>query len=354
MNSEMISINESVNQIEQREQLVERSIECYRDAIRGVREHAFQACPPIACDYRQQLEQLERKLDVRKILKSPAAGDHLKQIGEDLLEALTAFSSRSVEVFRQDTSNLRDILATLGTMAEGLNSHNLVSADEFRNFGKQLEELTRIEDLSLLRRSLSERVVEFRGKVDEMSEKSKATISRLQEDVSMFRQKLDEAEMQAATDPLTGTFNRRELQRQIDMRIEMGTSFSLLMFDLNEFKSINDRFGHAAGDQVLKHFAHVVRFSVRPADIVARWGGDEFIVIFDAGFDDAVARSRRIFSKLEAPVALQVRGRIVKLAIRASSGVAEHNKNETAQELFSRVDALLYANKPAPQEPSAV
>ena len=350
----MISLKQSVHEFEQREQLIEKLIECYRDAVRGVREHAFEACPPIASAYRQQLEQLERRLDIRKLLKDPGAAGVLRQLSDDLLLTLSEYSSRAVEIFRQDTSNLRDILAILGSTAEALNSHNLVSADDFRDFGKQLEELIRIDDLTLLRHALSDHVVEFRHKIDEMSEESRARINQLQKDVSVFRQKLDEAEMQAATDPLTGTFNRRELQRQIDMRIEVAKPFSLLMFDLNEFKSINDRFGHSAGDQVLKYFAQVVKASVRPGDVVARWGGDEFIVVFDAGIEDAIARSRHIFAMLAAPLALQVRDRTVTLAIRASSGVAEHATNETSQSLFARVDALLYANKPTPRTLSTV
>jgi diguanylate cyclase (GGDEF)-like protein len=354
MSCEMISIKQSVSDLERAHRIAEKSIECYRDALRGVREHVLEASPLIGFDYRRQIEQLESELDARKILKDPAAVVLLAQIGEKLMDTVREFSNRSVEAFRQDTSNLRDILATLGGMAEALNVQNLVSSDEFQSFEQHLEELTRIEDLSLLRQSLSARVVDFRSKIDELSEKSRATISRLQCDVSIFRKKLDEAELQAATDPLTETCNRRELQRQIDLRIDLGKQFSLLMFDLNEFKSVNDRFGHAAGDHVLKHFANVVKSCVQPCDVVARWGGDEFIVVLDASIEEAKARSRQIFSKLEAPVVFQVRGRAVMLGIRASSGVAERGANETSPELFIRVDSFLYANKSARGLPSAV
>ena len=343
----MISIKRSVDDLELKDRLIEKSIECYRDAVRGIGEYAFEACPPIASDFRRQLGELERGLDIRKIPHSPEAAQTLQRISTDLLRTLIEFSSQSVEIFRQDTSNLREILAILGATAEALNSHNQAGAGRFHDFGKQLEDLSRIEDLNILRSSLSAHVIEFRGRVDEMYEEGRATINRLQEDVIAFREKLDTAEMQAATDPLTGTFNRRELQRQIDIRIATSKHFSLLMFDLNEFKSINDRFGHPAGDQILKHFAQAVKSSVRTGDVVARWGGDEFIVLFDSGIDDAIARSRHIFAKLEAPVAVQAGSRTVLLAVRASSGVAERHANESSQSIFARVDALLYANKPA-------
>ena len=352
--SNMISIRQSVNDLERRDQLLEKSITCLFDAVHDIHEYAFEGFPAIASQYRPRIEEIESKLNFYKIVKNPDAAQVLTQAGEDLRNTLKDYSRRSVENFRQDTANLRDILGILGSTAESLNSHNLVSADEFRDFGRQLEELTLIEDPTLLRQSLFDRAVEFRSKIDELSTENRATIMKLQKDVSVFRKKLDEAEMQAATDSLTGTYNRRELQRQIDMRIEVQKPFTLLMFDLNEFKSINDRFGHAAGDQVLKHFANAVRASVRPCDVVARWGGDEFIVIFDSSLEDAIARSRKIFARLASPVAVKTSERTVMLGIRASSGVAEHLMNESAPELFARVDALLYANKPTSRQPSTV
>lgn len=350
----MISIKRSVNDLEARDRLIEKSIECYRDAVRGIGEYAVEACPPLTGDFRRKLSELEGRLDVRKLLHSPEAAQTLQRFSNDLLRTLSEFSIKSVAIFREDTSNLRGIMAVLAATAEALNSHNQSKAGHFRDFGKQLEALSRIDDLILLRHALSEYVVEFRVRVDEMHEESRADIHQLQQDVRAFRQKLDAAEMEAATDPLTGTFNRRELQRQIDNRIEMSKRFSLLMFDLDEFKSINDRFGHPAGDQILKYFVQAVKGSVRPGDVVARWGGDEFIVLLDAGLDDAISRSRHIFAKLEAPVAVQAGSRTVMLAVRASSGAAERRSDESSQSLFTRVDALLYANKPASRPLSTV
>jgi diguanylate cyclase (GGDEF)-like protein len=339
----MISIRQSVNELDQKDQLLEESLRCYGEAIAGIGCHAFECCPPIASTFRKRLGLIEANVNWAKIERNSEGIKRLTIISAELLATLADFSQKSVEIFRQDTANLRDILTILGSSAEALNSSNLVNADHFREFGQQLEDLTGIDDLTTLRRSLLGKVVDFRAKIDALTEESRSTINRLQEDVSVFRRKLDEAEMQAATDPLTGVSNRRELQRQIDMRIEVGKQFTLLMFDLDEFKGINDRFGHLAGDQVLKHFARTVRASVRPNDVVARWGGDEFIVLFDSSLEEAIGRSRQIFFKLEPPLAVQLAGRKVMLAIRASSGVAEHHKNETAQDLFTRVDA----NKPA-------
>ena len=109
---------------------------------------------------------------------------------------------------------------------------------------------------------------------------------KLMSDVSYVAGRLDDSLRslgeQAATDPLTGLYNRRVARERLyeDIaRVERGRgAFTLALLDLDQFKSINDRFGHGAGDACLKHVAYVLSRNVRGEDWVARWGGDEFLV----------------------------------------------------------------------------
>src|SRR5690606_40678017 len=88
---------------------------------------------------------------------------------------------------------------------------------------------------------------------------------------------------QAITDSLTGLYNRRyfqnELRREIARARRTGSVFSVLILDLDDFKSINDRFGHKEGDRVLQQVADTLRRTCRRTDVVARWGGEEFAVL---------------------------------------------------------------------------
>lgn len=107
----------------------------------------------------------------------------------------------------------------------------------------------------------------------------------------------------AYIDPLTGVFNRRrfekQLQEDIDRSKRYGYDLSLLLIDIDDFKSINDSFGHAAGDQVLQTVAEVLKRSVRKTDIVARIGGDEFIILLPhTKLDKAENARQRILKEL--------------------------------------------------------
>ncbi|MBO0706123.1 MAG: sensor domain-containing diguanylate cyclase, partial [Candidatus Dormibacteraeota bacterium] len=128
----------------------------------------------------------------------------------------------------------------------------------------------------------------------------------------------------ALHDPLTGLPNRvlfnRELQRALGTAEAGGAGPGLVVLDLDDFKQVNDRFGHAAGDQLLRAVAHRIRGSVRRADVVARIGGDEFAVIMHRAHDEHAlgAVAARVVTQLREP--FEVMGR--QVTVGASAGTA--------------------------------
>ncbi|GHA27689.1 GGDEF domain-containing protein [Devosia pacifica] len=105
--------------------------------------------------------------------------------------------------------------------------------------------------------------------------------------------------LQAATDPLTGLLNRRGFERELEPVIVGGESAAVLIFDLDHFKSINDVYGHSAGDEVLVAVASLLKRSLRQQDIVARFGGEEFVVVLPR--TDELA-SQRIAERLQIAI----------------------------------------------------
>ena len=153
-----------------------------------------------------------------------------------------------------------------------------------------------------------------------------------------------EAREHAEFDSLTGLHNRRLfyefLAREIARARRYERSVALIVFDLDDFKRINDRSGHLAGDEVLADVADRVRSMVRATDIPCRVGGDEFAVILpETSCEDAEALAERI--------ALSIRTqRIDKVgALKISAGVAELHADDTAADLFNRADNALYRAK---------
>jgi diguanylate cyclase (GGDEF)-like protein/PAS domain S-box-containing protein len=163
------------------------------------------------------------------------------------------------------------------------------------------------------------------------------------QDISAERALLAEREQQALTDMLTGIANRRaaenELARAVALSERSGTPLCVALFDIDHFKRVNDRHGHAAGDDVLRRVASVLAGAKRLTDTVARWGGEEFVAILPVALEGALAfceRIRTCVAEVECPGVGSV---------TISAGVAERGAHESQDGLLRRADAGLYAAK---------
>jgi diguanylate cyclase (GGDEF)-like protein len=168
-------------------------------------------------------------------------------------------------------------------------------------------------------------------------------ISMLKSNERVLRLARDAAELAAETDPLTGLFNRRAAMDRLDAAIRSAgrgdEPLSLVLFDLDHFKAINDTHGHATGDRVLCHFAAAGRSRLRAQDVFARVGGEEFMVLMPG---TAAAEAARAVERLRRHIARDADA--PGGAYTFSAGVAEH-RGGTAQTLFDRADDALYRAK---------
>jgi diguanylate cyclase (GGDEF)-like protein len=155
-------------------------------------------------------------------------------------------------------------------------------------------------------------------------------------------------ERQALVDGLTGIANQRHCQEALVAEIaradRLGTQLTLVLADLDDFKTINDRHGHAAGDEVLRDFAAVLRMTVRETDLAGRWGGEEFLLLLPgadaAGGAQLAERVRASLGERAFP------GRAGgAAAVTCSFGVAEHRRRGDMSELFEAADQALYLAK---------
>lgn len=144
----------------------------------------------------------------------------------------------------------------------------------------------------------------------------------------------------ANTDYLTGLPNRRFIDRKLNEMKNQPAPFSVILFDIDHFKHINDRYGHDVGDKVLKKFAFLIQENIRAEDIVGRWGGEEFMIIANGvTFQEAAEFAERLRKLVEESYFLH--GEIVT----ASFGVTEYKLKERLQELLKRADIALYLAK---------
>lgn len=153
------------------------------------------------------------------------------------------------------------------------------------------------------------------------------------------------AEEQAYTDTLTGLKNRRAMDYVLARFIEAGENFGLMQVDLDFFKAVNDTLGHAAGDHVLHEVAKILVEETRSEDLVARVGGDEFVLLFHrlTDLDKLVDIASRIISRLEVPIMFNGK----KCLISASIGttVSDYYSDPSMDKMLSDADLALYASK---------
>lgn len=156
-----------------------------------------------------------------------------------------------------------------------------------------------------------------------------------------------EAEAQALTDTLTGLKNRRAMDQALSATLSTREPFALMHADLDYFKSVNDTLGHAAGDFVLQQVAQIMTDETRDVDVVARVGGDEFVILLKGTEDhkllDRIAQ--RIISRLKTPIPFE--GSLCNVSGSIGTVVAGSYQNPTADELLGDADAALYAAKHA-------
>ena len=152
---------------------------------------------------------------------------------------------------------------------------------------------------------------------------------------------------ESTQDPLTGLINRRVLIKRLRSLIEHRDdehSFCVLMFDLDRFKRINDKYGHLTGDIVLRTAADILRRGLRRNDIVARFGGEEFVaVLAGATSEGAIAVAERIRKEVASADLFASGGE--RLELSTSVGVTAHQAGETIDAMLNRVDGLLYKAK---------
>ena len=181
----------------------------------------------------------------------------------------------------------------------------------------------------------------------ELTPAVRAALTHLQEEVDRLQGKLADAELLADLDPLTPVLNRRAFERELNRAMasarRYGEDLSLVYFDLNGFKGVNDTYGHAAGDAALKHTADVLAANVRDSDVVGRMGGDEFAVILTrAKPENAAKRAAQLAALIEAE---PVTWRNHVFYLSTAWGVRPFHPDKDAVELLAEADAAMYLRK---------
>lgn len=208
--------------------------------------------------------------------------------------------------------------------------------------------LTRIGSENQQRRQAELATLQAKEQLETRVEERTLELNQALSDVGDLAAQLNESlkrvEQLAVTDTLTETYNRRKFDEIVvkeHHRAEHGdTPFSVIMFDIDRFKRVNDKFGHSAGDQVLKHLSKMIRGLIRQGDLLIRWGGEEFLILLpDTKIEEAGPFAERIRLEVEQEQFADVG------SITISLGVAQLRAEDSTDALLKRVDNALYQAK---------
>ena len=284
--------------------------------------------------------------------------DYIAQVSGEREEAaafIREIGKRLIEV----ESHILDSLPYAKDMLRDNNEFNDMLEMQFQglrenvDFSKSLAELKEavISSLTFIQDAIREKREKDSARmtaVDERMGTLKKTINLMKEEVSSAKQRAHELEKEILVDPLTGVYNRRaydkRIKEELQRFIRYGRPFSIIILDVDHFKSVNDLYGHAVGDLCLKEIIIRVQPLLRESDFLARFGGEEFVVLLPEterkGAGEAAEKIRQCIEKTE----FLHRGD--KVAITISLGVTQVTADDqTPESLFTRVDQALYRAK---------
>ena len=260
---------------------------------------------------------------------------HLKTLEEGLSAAIDIDAS---------LQNVDKIKAEVGSEVSGIES--AVHENDDLSLLKQIVR-TRIERLATKMASYVEnekqQLKAAKDKVDDLTRQAQA----MNKEVEGLRHQLMEKQQVLAMDPLTGVANRGGFDKRIEEELarsqRIGFPLSLMLVDIDKFKFVNDTFGHKAGDRVLQTIAKLMSGRLRDTDFIARYGGDEFVILLPGTAAEDARAVAQGFCDAVKRCGFHSRGQSVDVTL--SIGIAQLQEGDSSEALFERADVAMYEVK---------
>ncbi len=289
------------------------------------------------------------------VLSEAFAGPLDIRVLDEVQRRLLDVIDKQSHLKRQLSDAQERLKSMLAGFVDRLASFGNVTGDYARVLEGGADRIAAATDMSELSDVIGEILTETRN-AQSAAERSTEEIATLRAEVDSANQhilrlqrELDEASELVRHDPLTGTLNRKgldeALEREIAMARRRGTLLCVGLLDVDNFKQLNDTYGHKTGDDALKHLSTVVRESLRPQDSVCRYGGEEFLILLpEADLSEASAILTRLQRELTRRIFMADSSRLL---ITFSAGVALLDPQEPAHIAIERADRAMYAAKRA-------
>lgn len=286
---------------------------------------------------------------VQTIISSPLEKDLIKDAEKSLKEVI--FKQGSLKHgLAEAKHNFKHMVATfierLGTLSDSTGSYQR----KVENYHEQLSNIDDIVQINALVENLMQDTREMQTGIlrsQDILNEERDRVLATEERMRRLEMELTELSEKVRIDQLTGVLNRRGLEeafvREI-ARAERGDShLGVVLLDIDNFKRLNDQYGHDTGDAALQHLANTIKDSMRPTDIVARFGGEEFVLLLpDTEMNDSVAIVTRLQRELTKRFFLHNNERLL---VTFSAGISSYKAGEQQETVLHRADRAMYLAK---------
>jgi len=296
-------------------------------------------------EFRSQLDQLSEYFG--RETQSRVA---VKRFGKQK-QVIAKYAEDQKRLLVDREKELRGIIELLSKALAAVSSDNRDFTQKIYAHSEKIEAITRLDDIRKIKDGLAAEVQHIRSAVQEKQQYDQGHVATLSGQVKALQEKLAQAENKSLKDGLTGIYNRKAFDEQLRAFVERNavarSPFALLMMDIDNFKQFNDTYGHQTGDRVLMALVQKCKNSTRSDDFLARFGGEEFVIILPgASLRNGTKKAQHIVKSVAAArYTLETNKGSVSLGFTVSIGVSTYQQGDTAAMVIKRADQALYAAK---------
>ena len=296
--------------------------------------------------------------DVEKLV------DDLKQnpkllTAEATLKKIARITENRIKCDREALVHKSDDMKKLTTLLSKYYDKSLIqscnTSEEIGEIKQEIETLNLSEHSAREITSLQKQLVDTIFKLENSIEKNKMDLIKGQDECNMFEQKIKELQIELSEvkkekniDYLTGVLNRRGFESEstkIENAFNMFDSkYAVIFFDIDDFKKVNDKYGHDCGDVILKTFGTILNKLTREDDIIARYGGEEFVSLLHYNDEEEIKRYSQRVKEIITHNKFVYKDDI-KIKLKFSAGISFRTRYDSAKEAIKKADLLLYKAK---------
>lgn len=344
-NSNQENMADLAAELRESNRIKEYFLSTIRELLQLLKEFALDLKEINSDGYKEDIGQLSEKFSTEsKLRKMESRFDKGKKRIDAFIELQKKYLLDRENEFKDIIDILTGAMVTLDTENKEYNQKILKQSDK-------IEEITRLEDIKKLKKALIQEIEQIRETVKEKQSHDSTQLEILSNQVNNLSLELERARTESLTDGMTGIYNRKAFDSHISTLVEKNSvtraPFSLLMLDIDNFKKVNDDYGHRTGDRVILAIIGKCRQSIRGEDFFARYGGEEFVIILPgASLKNASKRAEHICKSIASTrYYLDDAAGSPTLSVTVSIGVSSLQKGDTVATVTGRADKALYAAK---------